>query len=301
MALAQYLSDTELLLHDSSLQFYSSGQLTTYINQARLRIAAKGQCCRVLVSKTAPITSINVTAGGTGYLTPPTITLAGGSGASLTAVLTGTAVTSVTVNAGGTGYLPSTNLVFTSTSGSGAQALTVCSGAGTTTTNQEVYTFSALNSLVATTSGISQIQGILSIAVSQGTISPYLGQLSWAALQAYMRSYNTLYTNYPLYWAQYTYGVNGSFYLWPIPSGSYGMDVDTYCLPNQLSTDADPEAIPYPWTEAVKYYACYLALMNAQRPDQAKIMMDEYNRCMLEARAYTQGPFIPDMYDGDYA
>jgi hypothetical protein len=52
------------------------------------------------------VTAIVVTYTGHGYTSAPTVTItdAGGSGASATAVLTGDRVTSVTIGAGGTGY-----------------------------------------------------------------------------------------------------------------------------------------------------------------------------------------------------
>lgn len=225
MALAAYLTDTELLLHDFNLQFYGSPlSLTNLINKARLRIASESQCIRILIPKTS--------------------------------------------------------------------AFTVA--------NQELYQFSTFNTFAQATAGVDKIQGILSIALNQGTITPVLGQRAFQEVQAYMRAYNTSYTSYPYYWAQYSFGANGSFYLWPVPSGVYGMDIDAYCLPLALTSDADTEAIPYPWTEAIPFYAAYWALMYAQRKEDANEMKKEYDMRIMEARAYSSGPFIPSMYGEDF-
>lgn len=48
MALTAYLTQTQALLHDASNQFWNATNLTTWVNLARKRIAAEGQCIRVL-------------------------------------------------------------------------------------------------------------------------------------------------------------------------------------------------------------------------------------------------------------
>jgi hypothetical protein len=70
------------------------------------------------------IEAIIVTAGGTGYTSPPTVNIidGGGTGATATAVLTGTSVTSVTVNTPGSGYTSTPTIVFSGGGGSGASA-----------------------------------------------------------------------------------------------------------------------------------------------------------------------------------
>lgn len=297
MALNAYLTDVETLLHDFSLQFYGAPlSLTNLINKARLRIASESQCIRILIPKTGPVTSVTIVSGGTGY-TSPTVT--GVSGSSFTATVAGGIITAINVVNGGAGNTQGSTLTITDPTGTGASATVNCAGTAFTTTNQEKYSFSTLNAIASQTAGVATVQGILSVAVSQGTITPVMEQKSFVEFQAYMRSYNTSYTSYPYYWAQYAFGVNGSFYLWPIPSSIYGMDVDTYCLPIPLATDSDVEAIPYPWTECISYYAAYWALMNAQRHEDAKFMKEEYQQRIMEARAFSQGPFIPSMYGDD--
>ena len=166
-----------------------------------------------------------------------------------------------------------------------------------TTASQNLYTFSALNSYLSTT-GVSQIMGIYSVAVSQGTIKPVLDYLPWQAMQAYMLSYNNQYTGYCEAWSQYGFGTSGSLYVWPIPSGAFPTDIDTYCLPTPLVNTTDVCAIPYPWTDAVAYYAAYWALSNAQRRDDAKAMKEEYLDNLRWGRSVVQAPVIPSMYDG---
>lgn len=66
------------------------------------------------------ITAIGVTAGGTGYTAPPTITITGGGGTGAVAVANVNAagvITSVTVVSGGTGYTTDPTIGFITTSG----------------------------------------------------------------------------------------------------------------------------------------------------------------------------------------
>ncbi len=68
--------------------------------------------------------TVNVTAGGSGYTTPPTVvfTGGGGTGAAASATITGGVVTSVTVTAGGSGYATLPAVSFTGGGGTGALA-----------------------------------------------------------------------------------------------------------------------------------------------------------------------------------
>lgn len=229
MALNSYLSQTQNLLHDTNAQFYTTAQLTIYVNQARAKTAAAGQCCRFL---------------------PPTLN---------------------------------------------------------TVANQETYDFSTVNGILPTQ--LSAVLGVVTIAVNIGTSKPTLRRYSWTAFQAYLRSYSIGLTGYPMIFAQYGSGspytdVNTStstatgvkIYLWPIPSAIYAMDWDCYCLPIALVNDSTLEAIPYPFTDAVPYYAASLALRGAQRKSDANDMESEWLKRVKQARAQSGMIFIPDMY-----
>ena len=74
------------------------------------------------------VTSIAVTAGGSGYTSAPTVTITNdstdttGAGATATAVLTGDAVTSVTITASGSGFTEAPTITFSGGGGTGAAA-----------------------------------------------------------------------------------------------------------------------------------------------------------------------------------
>lgn len=299
--LALYTTQTQTILHDFNGNFYGSPlNLTSIINQARNRVAIQGQCIRVLPPNIGPILSIAVTSGGTGY-TSPTISFTdqSGTGATATATVSLGVITAINVTGGGTNYLQP-SIVITDATGSGASAIATID-AVQTVTGQEVYDFTDFTAFVQQTSGVDSIQEVLSVAVSQGTVKPVLNYAPWVSFQAYYRVNQNTIQNYPAVWSQYAKGVNGSIYLFPIPSGNYPMDWDCVCLPLALASDSDPEAIPYPWTEAVPYYAAYLCYQYAQRYEDAGKMMGEYTRLMMEASAYSTAPRIASMYDeGDY-
>ena len=78
----------------------------------------------VALSNPVQVLTINVTAGGSGYTSAPTVAITGGggSGATATATLTGDAVTSVTITAGGSGFTSVPTVTFTGGAGTGAAA-----------------------------------------------------------------------------------------------------------------------------------------------------------------------------------
>jgi len=73
--------------------------------------------------------------------------------------------------------------------------------------------------------------------------------------------------------------ISGSFYIDPPPDLIYSLLIDCSCYPVALVSDGDVEAIPYLFTDAVPYFAAYLALMSAQtsiRMEYAQKMFELY-------------------------
>jgi hypothetical protein len=237
-----------------------------------------------------------VTAGGTGY-TSPTISFTDqtGSGATATATVVAGVITAINVTGVGANYTGPT-VVITDAHGTGAVAQATISAVQTVQA-QEVYAFQTFNQYVQLTSGVDSIHQIVSVSVSQGTTKPFLSYMDWSSFQAWCRINQNTIQNYPAIWSQYQPGTNGSFYLFPVPSGNYAMDLDCLCLPIDLASDSDPEAIPYPFTEAIPYYAAYLCYQYAQREADAARMLAEYNRLMIEARGTSTTTRIPNIYD----
>lgn len=295
----------QTILHDFSGTLYGSPlSQISIINQARDRVALEGMCIRLLVPSSSGVISATPVANGTGYTGTPTVTVTGpdlpyGKTATIIANIVGTAITSYTITSAGTGYVNVPTATVTGT-GTGATLTLGINLLNTTIQAQELYTFANANTIIdltSATTGLSGIYGVMSVAISQGNIRPTMRYLPFVDFQAYCRAFEGTVQNYPVVFTQYGQGESGSIYLFPVPSGTYNMEWDTYCQPIDLVTDSTVEAIPYPWTEAVPYYAAMLCYEYSQRNDDSQRMMSLYKQKMVEARAFSQPPQVPDMYE----
>lgn len=324
-----YLTQTRDLLNDPNGNFFSSAELTGWINIARNRIAAESESIRVLVSG-GSVTGVTLTNAGTNYssnpiveITPPTAiggvtataTISGpgpftfyGYGGNITFVGTGPifwfgfgSLSNLTLLSGGSGY--STVPTATVVGGGGSGATVSVDGITPpflTTAGQSVYPFSlATSSIQALLPGANQIIAVQSVTLSWGTMAPVLQRLDFTAFQGFCRSYTQQVNTYPLVWCQYEQGANGTIMLWPAPIAPMVMFWDCYCTPIPLVDDTTVEAILYPWTDVVPYYAAYYAYLSSQNKDMATVMMHEIRRMMPEGRSFSQTSTIPDLYVGD--
>jgi hypothetical protein len=290
-----YLTRTKNLLHDPNPQFWTTANLTLFINEARGQIAAQGQCVRVLPPSTNGIASVTVNTGGNYGGTPTATAVGPGTGATFSVTMAGSAVSAVTPLTAGSGYDNTTTTTFTGGAPVVAATATPVINCLNTVNGQEVYTFVAANALAALTSGVGKILFVQSVAVSWGALKPTLDQWIWNDLQALVRSYPVV-SGQPAIWAQYAQGEIGSVYLRPVPTNSLPMDWDCICTPIDLVDDTTPEAIPYPWTDAVPYFSAYLALMNARRPEEAKNVYGIFEQTMRRSREQSEPTFIPSYY-----
>lgn len=303
-ALSSYTSQVRRLLHDPNSQYYQPSDVTAFINLARSHVAREGQCIRVLLSG-GTVTGFTNLVGGHNYSPATTVVLTGsGAQAFATPTIFGGAIMSINLISGGFGYLTPPTVAFVDSTGSGASASAVVDNTASTIAGREVYKFSDLNVLAVRTPGVQQILGILGIASQWGagnTYKPTLNHMIWSEFQAYTRVYANSQVNFPAIWSSYGQGASGSFYLFPVPSQQMAMDIDTYCVPIDIASDQDPEAIPYPWTEAVQYWAAYLAYNNSQRKGDADRMEVYYQKELRTVRAASEPPFVPSpYYDGVY-
>jgi hypothetical protein len=74
------------------------------------------------------------------------------------------------------------------------------------------------------------------------------------------------------------------------------MELDLTCIPENLLTDKDPECIPYPWTDAVVWWAAVLALLQQQRGQDADAMAKAFNAEMPFAAAAVCPQMIQTAY-----
>jgi hypothetical protein len=283
MALNAYIGATQRLLHDTAGQRYSTSDLTIYINNARSQLALEGECVRFLYgldgmySLTGTFTSGSATVTG----------IASTTGLQVGWGLYGNYVANYAtiVSIGANSIVMSANATGTGSAAFGTQIQTV--------TNQEIY---SLPTNVSLPQGIANVIQVRTIAVnfggSQGSNQYMLENTDFSELQAYYRFYGPNLVGNPAKWARY----NNNIYMRPIPSQAYPMQWDTVCTVINLVDDTTIEALPYPFTDAVPYYAAYLALMNSQRPQDADNMFKLYEQFAGRARKFFQRTMMPSLY-----
>ena len=288
MALFSYAQQTQRLIGDVSQAIVPFNDIVNYVNQARRHVAELTQCCRVLTPVSGSISSITVLTGGSGYtspsvtITPPDApggTASNPNGLQATAVahLTGTSITSITVSANA-GYFNPT-VTITDPTGVNATAQPVVSSIAQTVQGQEVYAFSAVP--LGGAQGVSSIIAVKSISILYNNFRYSLPVYSFTEYQAYIRRYPFQYSYVPTVGSQYGQGANGSLYLYPIASQAYQMELDCFCLPSDLATDADYDAIPLPWSDSVPYFAAYLAFLQMQKANDARGMLDLFDKMLV--------------------
>jgi hypothetical protein len=133
---------------------------------------------------------------------------------------------------------------------------------------------------------------------SAGTTTILLQPRPWEWYSAFC--FPSLETNYsqPQLWAQLGSGLAGQIFLYPDPSANASLTVDANWVPVALTSDSTPEALPLPWTQAVPYYAAYLAYLYAQRSEDANEMWQLYELFMKRARQTTTSSLLAQYYPG---
>lgn len=145
--------------------------------------------------------------------------------------------------------------------------------------NQERYSFHEWTALAQATPGVREVIAVRSLAIAigpgSGAWKPAWSRIPFTDFQSRFRIWNQAWLgtiSYPGFFAQYNFGVNGSIFLAPIPSQEQPMELDCSCQVFPLGTDDDPEAVPYPWVDAVAYYAAFMALLQQQRAQDAMVL-----------------------------
>lgn len=177
--------------------------------------------------------------------------------------------------------------------------------------NREVYKFSDWKALVqGEMLGVQSVLFCRSVSISiggkwrdgairGGSWKPVWKRIPWTDFQARFRIYGRTFIGTltePGWWAQYGNGDAAMIYLAPIPTVVQAMEVDLTCIPLPLLTDNDPEPMPYPWTDAVAYWAAVLCLLQQQRREDAQAMAALFNSDMPMAAAVVCPQFVSNVY-----
>ena len=185
-------------------------------------------------------------------------------------------------------------------------------GTLTLTADQRTYPFSSITIANAATLGIAGIFNarIVMCVVGAETDDVNAGQIwvrprPWPWFVQYRLNNAAPPSARPNEWTQYGQGSTGSLYLDPIPDTlpggtSYTLNIDCVCLPALLAVDTDPEAIPYPFTDAVPFFAAYYAMLSAQsaaRQADADRMFARYEEFRNRARKMSNPTVLPYIYE----
>lgn len=267
-ALSGYITQVQRLLHDANAQFWTTSELTDYINASRTRCVRDTGSYRQLqtiylstgveVYPFGGVTGCLVTAGGSGYASAPTVTItapttAGGVQATATATVTSGAVTAVTITNAGTLYSAAPTVSFSGGGGTGAAA-----------TGYFIHkdTIDAVN-----------------FTVYWGNSRKVLGYRAWSVFNARFRYYVN-YLGLPDVFSVYSYA---SLYIAKIPDQAYKVDLDSVMQPPALVDNTTLEVIPIVMQDPIQYFAAHLAKLKEQSWTEADGFMGRYDKEILKA------------------
>ena len=72
------------------------------------------------------------------------------------------------------------------------------------------------------------------------------------------------------------------------------LNADAVLLPAYLVDDTTPDAIPYPWVDAVNFYAAWYCYMSLQRQADAQTMWGRYQEVVRRARTGSTSTALPE-------
>jgi hypothetical protein len=157
------------------------------------------------------------------------------------------------------------------------------------------YNFSAIN--VTGTSGVEGVQAIRMMSYNVTGGKTFVIPRPWEWFNRYLLCQVSLPAGPPQQWAQYAQGSLGSLFVSPTPDVSYTINLDAICYPIALASDSDPEALPYPWTDAVPFFAAYYAYLSSQREQDAVQMFAKYEFFAARARRFSTPDVLPNQYN----
>jgi hypothetical protein len=174
----------------------------------------------------------------------------------------------------------------------------------TLATAQQSYLFTAATPVAAPTvpAGLQQVANvrIARLALSDGGYRT-LEMRSWEYFQTFLLGNPLPPNGNPTVCARLQPGLSGTLWVAPAPDQSYELILDSVMWPLPLAYangDADPEAIPAPWQDAVPLFAAFLAYMSDG--DEAGMARMQNQMIWFERRAVqmTTPTLLPQNYPG---
>lgn len=154
-----------------------------------------------------------------------------------------------------------------------------------------VYGFSSIS--LSNVSGAQNVLSVRKIVVGASRVA----MRPWSWFFNYY--YGSLAVGQTTVVSQEKQGEQGTLWVYPVPPVSpLPLTLDVIATPIPLVDDTTIEAIPYPWTDAVPFYAAWLGMQNMQRQGDADKMLARYTALMRRARQMSTPSVLPDNLPG---
>jgi len=273
--LSSYITEVQRLLHDANSVFWSTQELTDYINDARERVARDTGCLRTLQITATPISNTGVAA---------TIWTEGATVTAGEFVFNNIFIYEVTVS----GVLGTTAPPYPASGYTFPPSTSFTDGTATLQYSgpAEIIPYGIL------TNGTTL--DILNVNIYWGNSRIPLRYLPWSNFNAQLRYWQN-YVGRPVCFS--VYGQN-TIYIGPVPDQAYVVEIDSTILPTSLSsTNANvTDQITDPYTTPVAFYAAYKAKYKEQSYGEAEIYKQEYLKQVNAVLNSTFTRRIPDPY-----
>jgi len=277
--LSSYITEVQRLLHDANAVFWSTSELTDYINDARERVARDTGCLRTLQITSTPISNTGVAAS---------IWTAGATVTAGEFVFSNIFIYEVTQS----GVLGDTAPPYPAANYTFPPSTPFTDG-----TAQLQYSGPAEIIPYATLSNGTTLD-ILNVTIYWGNSRIPLRYLPWSNFNSQLRYWQN-YVGRPVCFSVYG---QQQIYIGPVPDQSYVCEIDTTILPTPLSLNTPNAVDPIqdPYTTPVAFYAAYKAKYKEQSYGEAEIYKQEYLKHVNAVLNSTFTRRIPDPYSTPY-
>ena len=299
-----YITEVQRLLHDANANFYSTSQLTDYINSARERVVRDtGALREIIVTQTPCQVAPGSTVGGA---TPsnPVIWEANTTYAQNSFLFSNIFIYQVTTTGTTSDTAPPYPASSTNNYNNYPPSTEFFNGTCglTYVGNCENISYAALSNLVGTSplapSDGTTVLDIVNINLYWGNTRVPMDYLPWSDFNARLRFWQN-YIGRPLAFSIYG---QQQIYIGPVPDQIYQVEIDCVVLPNPLS-ESTPNAVDVindPYTSAVKFYAAYLAKFYEQSFGESEIYKQQYEKQIGSILNSTFTRRIPSVYSSPY-
>jgi hypothetical protein len=273
--LSSYITEVQRLLHDANSVFWSTSELTDYINDARERVARDTGCLRTLQITATPISSTGV---------PATVWTAGATVTAGQFIFNNIFIYEVVTS----GVLSTTAPPYPASGYTFPPSTPFTDGTATLQYSGPAEIIPYANIATGTT------LDILNVNVYWGNSRIPLRYLPWSNFNAQLRYWQN-YVGRPVCFS--VYGQN-TIYIGPVPDQAYVVEIDSTILPASLSlnTPNANDQIQDPYTTPVAFYAAYKAKYKEQSYGEAEIYKQEYAKQIQAVLNSVYTRRIPDPY-----